>query len=235
MAIESWSEEIHKPQEGEVSREWCYLYPFLYWPGDLKSYHDDFLVPVFDGTPAIDLLPACPNIENFQFDRHDVSKGEPPSYHQLSHWNKGINCNASVKYTWFDRRSSRIRFEMDDAFEVNKLKLTDALPELMDAVLLAAKKAENIMLKEYASGKYTSNKAEANSKANGNYVDTAYKLAGIPNNYTKEDSTQSVSADVTQEVKSELATDLDKVQEEILSPAFAEVTRKLSTHLKDND
>jgi len=227
MVIQVWSENIHHRQEGEVAREWNYLYPFLYWPGDLKSYHDEFLEPVFfDKVPAQDLLPACPNIENFQFYRDDVKKGAPPSYDQLRHWSKGVNCKAAVKHTWFDRRKSRIDSEVKFGFEINKLKLSQALPKLMDKVLVASDKTEKIMLKEIGEEKFTSTKAESNSKAQSNHVDTAFKLAGIPNDYRKEDS--NVKADVVAEteVKTDLQNDIQEYQNQLSDGSLSNRTKK---------
>lgn len=226
MGIHAWSENIHHRQEGEVPREWNYLYPFLYWPGDLKSYHDEFLEPIFfNKAHAPELLPACPNIENFQFDRHDIKKGEPPSYDQLRHWNKGVNCEATIKHSWFDRRNSRIDSEVKFGFEINKLKLSEALPQLMDKILVASDKTEEVMLDEFDADKFTSNRAEANSKAQSNHVDTAFKLAGIPNDYRKEES--NVKADVVAEteVKTDLQNDIIEYQNKLMDGSLSHRTK----------
>lgn len=53
----------------------------------------------------------------------------------------------------------------------------------------------------------------------------------------KEDTKKLVingELDAKHAVKTDLRTDLEKVQDQILSPAFAEVTRNLSTHLKED-
>ena len=204
MVIKAWSENIHEPQIGEVSREWCYLHPFYIFPGNIREYVEflDYAFKKIVLKNCQDTVSKYEDIlhrvykDNFEFDSHDVSNGFAPG-DIVYQWSAGRNCKAEVKYTWKERRTSFRKEVFSDRKEDVKLIVADAIIGLTNDTVYLAKQNKKVVQKEVMNGSYSPNKSESAAKAGKNIVETLFQLIG-------EDTTN---------IKAEVVADVDATAE----------------------
>lgn len=234
MAIKTWSENIHEPQKGEVQREWVYLEPFLYFTlGDYKEYHD-LLVYEFKKqfSPSSERPSPIPEYDKFveehpiTFHRDDIKAGHAPSYDTILQWAKGRNCQADTKYTWIERRTSNNQIITRRTNERLAARYDEIAPYLLESTFKGFKDTEKAVSKSKAEGKYTPAQAEHAAKARS--LDTANMRSIAGKDKQNFEGEFRFNGEIQSEVKTELQSDIEKVQKEILSPAFQELTDKLA-------
>lgn len=213
MVIKTWSQPIHEHQEGEVGRERTYLEQFFIFPGNLREY-SEYIDYVFRKLHVPNQSKTSATYENilenyyngyFEFDVYDIKKGQAPSYIQLKKWSEGANCNAEIKYTWREIRTSfRDEIFQDKKEDVN-LIITKALVKLTENTLYLNEENKSVVKKEKSEGKFTSGKSESANKANKANVETLLSL---------KDTDKTIKADVN--LNAEIDGKLDaKVKPEI--------------------
>ena len=230
MVIKTWSYPIHEHQEGEVSRERTYLEQFFIFPGNLTdfSYFVDY---VFKKLHIPNQYPANTKYDEilhkyyhdeFEFDVYDLKKGQAPSKTQFRLWSSGQNCNADVKHTWKEIRTSFRNEIFQDKKEDVQLIVADALMELTETTLYLNRENKSIVKKEKMNGKFTSNKSESANKANKANVETLLSLQGGDAKTLKADVNLNaeidgkVDAEVKQQTTAEIkAAKLNELKEKM--------------------
>lgn len=233
MAIEDWSEDISLPQNGEVLREWLYLEQFYPFNGGLKDYAE-LLDYAFTKQTSPNPPPSIPEFDKYleehpvQFYRDDIKNGKAPLYDTIRSWSKGRNCKADIKHTWIARRTAFRKRVKILTMENLAAEYNRDLPWLYQTNKQSIIDTEYAVKSSKAQNKFTPNQAEAAANAKAKSTTTMKDIVEV------EDAPFKADVNLVTEVKTDLGTDLERIQEQILSPAFAEVTRKLSTHLKED-
>jgi|GEM_PF-2617805 len=234
MAITEWSENIHELQEGEVLREWCYLEPFMWFNGSLRDY-SKLLDYAFKKQYAEDMPKRCRPYEDFlenhpiNFHKDDIKKNKPPSEIQLQHWSNGSNCKATIKHTWAERRISFRKAVAHEATLAAAAEYVDFIPTMIKGVKEGFNNATQIAKTEKMEGKFTSAKAESNSKAKSMEINSFRTLAGFDDAPKKQEVSMDAKVDAEAEVKTDFQRDMDEFQEKILSGKLSErINQKLA-------
>ncbi len=231
MVIKTWSYPIHEHQEGEVGRERTYLEQFFIFPGNLTdfSYFVDYVFkklysekPPKSNREYDEILNKYFHDE-FEFDAYDLKKSQAPSNNQFEQWSKGQNCNADVKYTWKQIRTSFRDEIFQDKKEDVSLIIANALVELTNTTLFLNRLNKSIVEQEKINGKFTSNKSESANKANKANVDTLLSLQG-------EDKTLKADVNLNAEVDGKLDA---KVKTQLTAEMKAAKLKELREKMKE--
>lgn len=225
MVIKTWSQPIHEHQEGEVGRERTYLEQFFIFPGNLREY-SEFIDYVFKKLHSEDPQQTFREYDNilqkyynndFEFDVYDLKKGSAPTLGQIHKWSDGINCNADVKYTWKEIRTSFRDEIFQDKKEDVSLIVANALVELTNTTLFLNRSNKSIVEHEKLKGKFTSNKSESANKANKANVDTLLSLQGDAKTINlNAEIDGKVDAEVKQQTTAEIkAAKLNELKEKM--------------------
>lgn len=242
MVIKAWTYPIHEIQEGEPDRERLYLEQFFIFPGNLTEFIE-FVGYAFEKLVSRNCRETVPKYDkilqdvyrnNFEFDYHDIKRDQAPS-DIIRKWSEGRNCQAEVKYTWKERRTSFRNEVFNEKKEDVKLLISNALVEITEDTLFLIRENKKVVKKEISKGTYTPNKSEAASKAQKNNTDTLFTISG-------DDST-NIKADVTLEAEGEFGVEtnlkvednraLSTVQAMFMQPEFIEMNKKLMDKTAD--
>jgi len=231
MVIRTWSQPIHEHQEGEVSRERTYLEQFFIFPGNLREYSEfiDYVFKKLHSQILRKTFAKYDNIlqkyydDNFEFDVYDLKKGSAPTLGQLRKWSEGVNCNAEIKYTWKEIRTSFRNEIFQDKKEDVQLIVANTLVELTETTLYLNRENKSIVKKEKLNGKFTSNKSESANKANKANVDTLLSLQG-------DNSTLKADVNLNAEIDGKVDAE---IKQQITAEKKAEKLIKLKEKMKE--